>query len=391
MNNRPNLRIGIPRVLNMYAYAPLFSAYLQSLGVSAENIVYSDFTSNEMYRAGSSRGSIDPCFPSKIAIAHFHDLIYAKHVRKPLQCIFLPMFDVLCSPLIGTRGCSACPTAAVTPETVKAAYTKEIDVFAQHNIRYLHPLVNLSDRKLFAQQMLQCWQPMLGLSEEENERAVEEGYKALHDYENSIQKRSRDVLDMLERENRLGVVMLARPYHHDPGLNHGILEEFQKLGYPVFSQNTLPLDDDLLERLFGDEVRAGIIRHPLDISDVWKTATAASSNMKIWAAKFTARHPNLVALEISSFKCGHDAPVYTVVERIVEQSGTPYFCFKDLDENKPVASIKIRIETIDYFLKRYREDLLRKKELKGDIEAQLVQYERRLREANGLQRGTASL
>ena len=66
MNNRAKLRIGIPRVLNMYAYAPLFSAYLQSLGVRSENIVYSDFTTNEMYREGSSRGSIDPCFPSKI-------------------------------------------------------------------------------------------------------------------------------------------------------------------------------------------------------------------------------------------------------------------------------------------------------------------------------------
>jgi len=117
---------------------------------------------------------------------------------------------------------------------------------------------------------------------------------------------------------------------------------------------------------------------------VWKTATAASSNMKVWAAKFTARHPNLVALEISSFKCGHDAPVYTVVERIVEQSGTPYFCFKDLDENKPAASIKIRVETIDYFLKRYRDDLLRRKQIGLEIETRLGQHERWLRETHGL-------
>ncbi len=89
MNNRPKLRIGIPRVLNMYTYAPLFAAYLQSLGVSPENIVYSDFTNNEMYREGSSRGSIDPCFPSKITLAHVHNLIYSKHVRQPLQCILL--------------------------------------------------------------------------------------------------------------------------------------------------------------------------------------------------------------------------------------------------------------------------------------------------------------
>ncbi len=362
MRNRAKLRIGVPRILNMYAYAPLFSAYLESLGVVPENIVYSDYTSNEMYRTGCGRGAIDPCFPSKIAIAHFHNLIFTKRARKPLNYIFLPMFDVLCSPLVHTRACNACPTAAVTPETVEAAYTKEIDIFAENNIRYLHPLVNLSDRRLFAKQMFECWDPVLGLSREENQRAVEVGYQAWQAYEREIRRQARMVLDMLEREDRLGVVMLGRPYHHDPGLNHGILGEFQKLGYPVFSQNTLPLDEDLLERLFGEEARAGIITHPLDISDVWKTATAASSNLKIWAAKFTARHPNLVAVEISSFKCGHDAPVYSVVERIIEQSGTPYFCFKDLDENKPVASIKLRVETIDYFLKSYREEMISRRE-----------------------------
>jgi predicted CoA-substrate-specific enzyme activase len=361
MRARSKARVGIPRVLNMYVYAPLFTAYLESLGVLSENIVFSDYTTNEMYRAGSSRGSIDPCFPSKIAIAHFHNLIFSNHKRRALDCIFLPMFDVLCSPLVRTRACNACPTVAVTPETVEAAYTKEINVFAENHIHYLHPIVNLAERKLFEQQMFECWSPLLGLSEDENHRAVQSAYEALAVYEHDIRRQARATLNMLEREHRLGIVMLGRPYHHDPGLNHGILDEFQKLGYSVFSQNTLPLDDDLLDRLFGDEVRAGIITHPLDISDVWKTATAASSNLKIWAAKFTARHPNLVAVELSSFKCGHDAPVYSVVEHIIEQSGTPYFCFKDLDENKPVASIKLRVETIDYFLKSYRDEMARRK------------------------------
>jgi hypothetical protein len=97
------------------------------------------------------------------------------------------------------------------------------------------------------------------------------------------------------------------------------------------------------------------------------------------AAKFTARHPNLVAVEISSFKCGHDAPIYSVIEQIVERSGTPYFSFKDLDENRPANTIKLRVETIDYFLKRYREDLLRQKEKEAAIERQLAAYELRLR------------
>src|SRR5437870_9515676 len=135
----------------------------------------------------------------------------------------------------------------------------------------------------------------------------------------------------------------------------------------------------MLERLFGDEVRAGVISHPLDIGDAWKNSYSCSTNHKVWAAKLTARHPNLVALEISSFKCGHDAPIYGVIEGIIERSGTPYFSFKDLDENKPSGSIRIRVETIDYFLRRYREDIVKRRSTARDIEAQLAVFERSLR------------
>jgi len=380
MKNRKNVKIGIPRVLNMYSHAPLFTAYLESLGIPSENIVFSDYTSGDLYRAGSSRGAIDPCFPAKIGIAHVHNLIAIKGARKQFNVIFFPMFDVMTSPLFNIVAANACPTVTATPETVKAAYTKETDVFKDHGITYLDPIVNLQDRKLFAQQMFAAWKPILGLSEEENDRAIECGYAALKDYETGIRKRAREVLDELEREDRIGIVMLGRVYHHDPGLNHEILEEFQKLGYPIFSQSTLPLDEDLLERLFAEDVQSGLIKHPLEIQDVWKNSYSCSTNHKVWAAKFTARHPNLVALEMSSFKCGHDAPIYGVIEGIIEKSGTPYFCFKDLDENKPSGSIKIRVETIDYFLRRYREDVIKKAAAARDVEAKLAEYERKLRQ-----------
>ncbi len=379
MEKRKTLRIGMPRVLNMYLYAPMFSAYLESLGVQPENLVYSEFTGQEMYRQGAGRGAIDPCFPSKIGIPHVYNLIFVKHQKKPLDAIFFPMIDTLHQPLKNCSGSNACPTVTATPNAVKAAFTKENDVFKENGIQYLDPILNIDDKKLFAWQMFQTWGPILGLSEDENQRAIEAGFKGFEDCDLSLRNRSREVLDTLERENRLGIVMLGRVYHHDPGLNHEIMEEFQKLGYPVFSQNELPMDEDLLDRLFGEDVRSGAITHALDIRDVWKNAYSASTNIKIWAAKFTARHPNLVALEISNFKCGHDAPIYTVIEDIIENSGTPYFSFKDLDENKPTGSIKIRVETIDYFLKRYREDLLKKAEAANKLEEQLADYERQLR------------
>jgi predicted nucleotide-binding protein (sugar kinase/HSP70/actin superfamily) len=378
MQGRKKLRVGIPRVLNAYAYAPLFNAYLSSLGLEPENIIYSDYTSPELYRAGANRGAIDPCFPAKIGISHVYNLIQEKHRKKPLNVVFFPMYDVLTTPLVNIVGTNACPTVTATPETVKAAFTKESDVFAEHGVKYVNPILNFSEKKLFAYQMFQAWQPVLGLSEEENDRAIAAGYQALADYETSIRRKARQVLDQLEREDRIGIVMLARVYHHDPGLNHEILDEFQKLGYPIFSQNTLPLDEDMLERLFGEELRAGVIKSPLDISDAWKNSYSCSTNHKIWAAKFTARHPNLVALEMSSFKCGHDAPIYGVIEGIIEKSGTPYFCFKDLDENKPAGSIRIRVETIDYFLRRYREEIIHRRKAEQDIEAQLAKLEAEL-------------
>jgi len=221
---------------------------------------------------------------------------------------------------------------------VKAAFTKEGDLFAEKGVLFLDTFVNLSKPDLFERQMWEEFQEILGLWPEENRRAVEQGYRSLS-YFDSVTMRgaAREVLDQLEREDRLGVVLLGRPYHNDPGVNHEILEEFQKLGYPVFAQDSLPIDDDMLWRLFGDEVRAGAITHPLAITDVWKNSYSENTSRKVWAAKYVARHPNLVALELSSFKCGHDAPIYSVVEEIVEHSGTPYFCFKDIDENKPTG------------------------------------------------------
>jgi len=263
---------------------------------------------------------------------------------------------------------------------VKAAFIKEGDLFAEKGIRFLDTFVNISKPDIFERQMFEEFKDILGLSAEENARAIAEGYKAL-DYFNNVTLRgaAREVLDDLERENRLGVVLLGRPYHNDPGVNHEIMEEFQKLGYPVFTQDSLPIDDDIIWRLFGEEVQAGDIPHPLAVTDVWKNSYSENTTRKVFAAKYIARHPNLVALELSSFKCGHDAPIYSVVEEIVEPSGTPYFCFKDIDENKPTGSIKIRVETIGYFLKRYREDMVMHAGKADSIEAQLAEFERRLR------------
>ena len=57
-----------------------------------------------------------------------------------------------------------------------------------------------------------------------------------------MERKGREILDQVTRENRVALVMLGRPYHNDPGLNHAVLEEFQALGYPILSMRALPSD-----------------------------------------------------------------------------------------------------------------------------------------------------
>jgi predicted CoA-substrate-specific enzyme activase len=369
---RKNLKIGIPRVLNMYSLSPLFAAYFQALGVDFRNIIYSDYTDPQMWYRGSRRGSIDQCFPSKAAIAHVHNLIFDQR-RKP-DIIFFPIIQKLRPEIVNGVDSTACPVVSITPDVTRAAFTKEGDVFAENDIRFLAPSLDMANWPLFELQMYDCFNDVLRLTSEESREAMSIAVETWRKAELSLQAEARIVLDRLEAEGKVGVVVLGRPYHNDPGLNHEITVEIQRKGYPIFSVDSLPRDDDVLERLFGDEVRAGIIGHPMDIGDVWKNSYSENSSKKVWAAKYVARHPNLVAIDLSSFKCGQDSPMYSSVERIIEASDTPSFTFHDIDENKPVGSIKIRVETIAYFLKRYQAELQRKNQSEDELRHMLEAY-----------------
>lgn len=379
MQKRKDVRIGMVRALNMYSMAPWFMAYFEALGLAKANLIWSDYTSEEMYKEGAKRGAIDPCFPSKIGIPHVHNLLYHKHKDKPLNYIFFPMIDSLPTFMEGTQDTRACPTVTATPEATKAAFIKESNLFKDFGTEYLNTFVNFKEPGLLARQMYGEFKDKLGLSEEENLRACRVAWDYYDEFHRIQRDDARKLLDRLEANDEIGVVLLTRPYHNDPGVCHEIPAEFQKIGIPVFTMDCLPRDPDLLERLFGEEVRRGDFKSAVSIEDAWKNAYSENTNRKVWAAKFAARHPNLVALELSSFKCGHDAPIYTVIEEIIENSGTPYFCFKDIDENKPTGSIKIRIETIGYFLGRHREKLALRRRKMAEIESKLAAMEKEMR------------
>src|SRR5204863_4684960 len=198
---------------------------------------------------------------------------------------------------------------------------------------------------------------LLGVSEDENDFACAEAWKAHRMLEEDLETKGRAILEQVEAENRIAILLIGRPYHSDPGLNHGVLEEFQVLGYPVISMRSIPKDEKWLHRFFESDIKAGRIETPLEVSDVWPENYSANSVQKVWAAKFAARHPNVVVLDLSSFKCGHDAPTYGLIDSIIASSATPYSALHDMDANKPGGSIKIRVKTYAHSLKLHEERL----------------------------------
>jgi predicted nucleotide-binding protein (sugar kinase/HSP70/actin superfamily) len=373
---RRRIRVGIPKVLNIWTLAPFLRTYLEALGIQKQNVVFSDYTSEEMWLEGGKYGSIDPCYPSKVAQAHIHNLLFHHHEEeeggKKLKYIFFPCITHVPAGLNKVMDTASCPIVAGAPEVMKAAFTKETDFFAQRGIEYLDPAMTFTEPMLMKRQLFECFGPKLEITEDENDFAVDQAWKALAIVDQDLQKKGKAILEQVEEDNRVAVLLLSRPYHADPGLNHGVLEEFQVLGYPIISMRSIPKDPVWLERFFAEDMKAGRIETPLEVSDVWPENYSANSVQKVWAAKFAARHPNVVVLDLSSFKCGHDAPTYGLIDSIISSSATPYSALHDIDANKPGGSIKIRVKTYAHSLKLHEERLedvgKKKEELKFRIE-----------------------
>ncbi|MEQ1564555.1 MAG: BadF/BadG/BcrA/BcrD ATPase family protein [Myxococcota bacterium] len=378
------VKVGIPRVLNLYSTGPFFRTYFEALGMPRQNVVFSEPTTEEMWLEGGRYGSIDPCFPSKVIQSHVHELLFHAHPderkrRGPLNWIFFPCLTHIPS-WLGDPGTpsvmdtASCPIVAGSPNVVKAAFTKEIDFFARAGIEYLDPALTFTEPNLLKRTLFEVWGPRLGVTEDESDFAVDQGLAALDLFDARMQRRGKDILERAERENKVVILMIGRPYHHDPGLHHGIPDEFQVRGYPVLTIRSLPRDPASLKKVFGDT-------DPLDIRDVWPENYSANSAQKVWAARYAARHPHIAVLDLSSFKCGHDAPTYGIIDKVIGTAKAPYSALHDLDQNKPGGSILIRVATFVHKLKLVEEELVDRQRAQVELARRVADKRRELVEA----------
>jgi len=360
--DRSQIRVGIPKILNIWSTHQFWVGFLKALGIASENIVFSSDTSEEQGREfGKGRGTVDCCYPVKCMSGHYGELIFGQ--KKKIHILLSPMIHSLPSVLHGhVVDTVTCTRVMAGPENIKSGFLKERDIFAENNIVYASPFVSLGDRHMVTGQLYESLKDVFALDPEETERAVKAGFDALDEFTMRARQRSREILTWCATNQKPCVLVLARPYHMDPGIGHEIETEVQAHGYPVLWLQYLPADLDLLNWLFESDLQVGKVKNPFDISDVWTSSFSSNTNEILWGAKVAARCPWITCvLRLSSYECGMDQPTYTPAQKIVEAAGTLYFKFGDLDSTKPAGGIKIRVETISHYLAKYSQEIIERK------------------------------
>src|ERR1700691_4574593 len=207
--DRSQVRVGIPKVLNVWTTHQFWVGFLRAIGIQSENIVFSSDTSEEQGREfGKGRGTVDCCYPVKSMSGHYGELIFGQ--KKKLDIILSPMIYSLPSFLRGHVGETLASTRVMGgPENIKAGFMKESGVFADNGIKYASPFVSMAEQDVVPKQMFDSLKDVFDLDYDETKHAVDDRYKEFRALTQKMRDASRDILTWCVRENKPCVLVLG--------------------------------------------------------------------------------------------------------------------------------------------------------------------------------------
>ena len=87
------------------------------------------------------------------------------------------------SVVVNTMDNASCPVVSGTPKVIRAAFSKETDFFGERGITYLDTAITMTEPLMCKQQMLDEFGPLLGITRDENDFAIEQAFKALEEFD----------------------------------------------------------------------------------------------------------------------------------------------------------------------------------------------------------------
>lgn len=299
------LRVGIPRALLLYDFAPLFIGFLNALGVRT---VFSRKTNRQVIEHSVELSYTDSCFPIKLLHGHTASL-------QDCDYIIFPSALRLGEKEGDENQKYACPLVQASPFLVREAIKIQD--------KMLVPFIDFSmgDKELI-QNLTQVARQM-GFNRWRGKAAAQAGLKNQREFERIREERGQQVLKDIREKGQIGVVILARAYmSQDSGANLGIAEQLAQLGVVPIPLDFLPLSS-------------------VDISKYSDRPYWMYESKLIAGAHIVANDPHLYGLILTNFGCGPNSFVLNLVEDII---GTKPLGQLEIDEHAAEAGIVTRLE-----------------------------------------------
>jgi len=312
-----NIRIGLPRALGIYEDYPFWYTLFSACGF---DVVLSNNSSNKIYESGLRSIMADNiCFPAKLMHGHINNLIDLKVDR-----IFYPFVVYERKEDENSKNSFNCPIVSAYSDVIKSS----MDPAHKRGVPFDAPVITFNNDELMRKS---CWDYLqtLGVERKIAMQAIEMAKNVQNSYIQQLTDRANEVLELATKENRMVILLAARPYHTDPMIEHKISQAIAYMGIDVITEHVA---SKLGSSVF-DEINA---------LSQW-----AYPNRIFKAAYFAGKYPrkNLHFVELTSFGCGPDAFILDEVNAILRRFGKNLTILK-IDDVNNIGSLRLRIRSL---------------------------------------------
>ncbi len=310
--SEPILTIGIPRVLNIYEDYPFWNALLVRSGIA---VCLSDPSDYALYKKGVGTIMSDSiCFPAKLVHGHIYNLVEAGVDR-----ILYPMVVAEESEFDDALNSYNCPIVSGYPDVIRSA----IDPARQHGIPFDTPAVTFADRKLLKKVCVN-YLASLGVDHKTANDAFARAVHAQEAYRADVKAAAATILEDARSDGRKVVLLMGRPYHLDPLINHKTPEILTNYGVDIITEAALP------DRIIDDE----------HVVTQW-----AYPNRYYRAAGWVGEQEDVELVQVNSFGCGPDAVASDEVKALLNEHGKNPTVIR-VDEIDSTGSAKLRLRSM---------------------------------------------
>ena len=313
---KSKLKIGIPRALGIYENYPFWHTLFSYCGFK---VVLSQPSTNKLYSNGIHTVMADNiCFPAKLMHGHIFNLI-----KTSVDRIFYPFVVYEQQEDKLANNSYNCPIISAYSDVIRSAIAPS----DRHNIALDSPTISFNNTKLLTKSCCE-YLASLGVDKPTALKAIKLAQQAQNNYLEQLAIRNKQILDKAIAENRMVILLAARPYHIDPLIEHKISNAITEMGVDVITENIARYNSQVYTEI--------------NTISQW-----AYPNRIFKAAHFVGNHTyqNLHFVQLTSFGCGPDAFIIDEINSLLNRYHKNSTLLK-IDDVNNIGSLRLRIRSL---------------------------------------------